>query len=272
MGRPKALLPFDGAPLIVHIVATLRRLFDEIIVVSADGHMLPPMPVEIVHDDVAYQGPVGGICYGLRATRTEVTFVTSCDSVFLNAGLISYLVSNIPGHDVVVPFWDGRLQPLHAVYRRSVLPLLEEQLVRGELRPISLFDRVRTCRIDEDDIRSIDPDGSSFFNMNTPDDYAAALERWGRLACIVELFGVARLVANTSEIPLALPAGATLADVFRALAADVPALRGRVISREGDHLVDGCTCNLNGREFVRTADSPVRSGDRIIIMSADAGG
>ena len=134
MGTPKALLPFDNEPLIVHIVATLRRLFAEVVVVAAPGQDLPSMPVTLVRDEVAYQGPVGGIFYGLTAAGGEVSFVTSCDSAFLNSDLISHLLSQMPQHDVVVPHWQGRFQPLHAVYRRSLLPLLEGQLARGELQ------------------------------------------------------------------------------------------------------------------------------------------
>ena len=64
------------------------------------------------------------------------------------------------------------------MYRRSVLPLLEQQLQRGELRPVFLYDKVRTLKVEEDEIRAVDPDGSSFFNMNTPEDYTDALARW----------------------------------------------------------------------------------------------
>ncbi|MFQ5587132.1 MAG: molybdenum cofactor guanylyltransferase, partial [Thermodesulfobacteriota bacterium] len=123
MGRPKALLLFDGEPLIVHMVRTLERLFAETIVVAAPEQALPPLPVMLVRDEVAYQGPVGGIHYGLRATSREIGFVTSCDVPFLNPPLISYLTRQISSYDVVVPYWQGRFQPLHAVYRRVVVPL-----------------------------------------------------------------------------------------------------------------------------------------------------
>lgn len=281
MGRPKALLPFGGEPLISHIATTLGALFGDIVVVASPGQDLPAMPVTLVRDDVAYQGPVGGICYGLRAARGDVCFVTSCDSAFLNASLIAHLVSRMPEHDVVVPHWDGRLQPLHAVYRRSVLPLLGGQLAHGELRPVHLFDKVRTLRIDEDEIRRFDPEGASFFNMNTPEDYAEALKRWdgsriadsgSRIHCTVELLGVARMLSGTSEVPLALPPGATISHVFAALAAKVPALSGRVISADGSRLIDGYACNMNGRDFVRTGEAAVHPGDRVMILSADAGG
>ena len=178
MGRPKALLLFDGEPLIVHVVRTIERLFTDIVVVAAPEQELPPLPVTLVRDEVAYQGPVGGIHYGLRATRREVGFVTSCDVPFLNLALISYLTSQISNYDVVVPFWQERLQPLFAVYRRSVAPLLQDQLERGELRPIYLYKKVPTREVREDEIRRFDPEGLSFLNMNTPEDYQSALRRW----------------------------------------------------------------------------------------------
>jgi molybdopterin-guanine dinucleotide biosynthesis protein A/molybdopterin converting factor small subunit len=284
MGTPKALLPFDDQPLIVHIVAALQRLFAEIVVVASPGQELPTMPVTLVRDEVAFQGPVGGIYYGLTAAGGDVSFVTSCDSAFLHSPLISHLVSQISQHDVVVPHWEGRFQPMHAVYRKTVVPFLEGQLARGELRPVYLFDKVRTRRIDEEEVQRFDPEGSSFFNMNTPEDYAEALKRWGdagrRLApartgsvrCTVELFGVARLIAKTREVPLALPTEATLAQVYAELAGKLPMLVGRVIGHDGRSLLNGYACNVNGLDFVRDPTVTVNPGDNIAILSADAGG
>jgi molybdopterin-guanine dinucleotide biosynthesis protein A len=284
MGTPKALLLFDDEPLIVHVVATLQRQFADVVVVTAPGQDLPSMPVTLVRDEVAHQGPVGGIYYGLTAARSDAAFVTSCDSVFLNVDLISHLRSQLREHDIVVPYWQGRFQPLHSVYRRSVLPLLAGQLARGELRPVHLFDKVRLRRIDEDEIRRFDPEGSSFFNMNTPEDYAEALKRWSQISrrhgqgpvasihCSVELFGVARLLARTSEVSLALPAGATFAAAFAALAEKLPVLVGQVISPDRTRLVDGYACNVNGLAFVRTPTAVVNPGDSLVILSADAGG
>jgi hypothetical protein len=162
--------------------------------------------------------------------------------------------------------------------------VLEGQLARGELRPVYLFEKVRTRRIDEDEIRLFDPEGLSFFNMNTPEDYAEALKRWGEvhgrrgprpeqsIRCTVELFGVARLLAHTSEISLTLPPQATYAQVFAALAGQLPVLVGRVISADGTSLVDGYACSVNGLQFVRATTDVVNSGDNILILSADAGG
>lgn len=278
MGQPKAMLPFGGEPLIVQVVRRLGLLFPDMVVVVAPGQELPELPVTLVRDEVAYQGPVGGIVYGLRACGGAAAFVTSCDVPFLSLPLVSHLTSRLPGHDVVVPNWEGRPQPLHAVYRRSVLPLLEGQLERGELRPVFLYDKVRTLRVEEEEIRTVDPDGSSFFNMNAPEDYAAALARWERAMdappdrCEVELLGVARLRARTSRVSLDLPRPATLAQALSALALELPALVGPVITETRDGLTAGHVCNVNGRDFVRDTSRPVEPGDRLLIMSSDAGG
>jgi molybdopterin-guanine dinucleotide biosynthesis protein A len=284
MGRPKALLPFDGVPLIVHVVSAMKALFGEVVVVAAPDQDLPTMPVILVRDEVAYQGPVGGICYGLKAAAGEMAFVTSCDSVFPNPGFISHLLSQADGYDVVVPYWQGRLQPLHAVYRKSVVTPLEKQLERAELRPVYLFDKVRTRRLEEDEIRRFDPVGLTFFNMNTPEDYTEALRRWreihgsgdreneGPVRCTVELFGVARMLAHTREVSLELPAGATFAEVFDGLAERLPALVGRVIAPDRTRLLDGYACNVNGLEFVRSPAARVHAGDSVVILAADAGG
>jgi molybdopterin-guanine dinucleotide biosynthesis protein A len=284
MGRPKALLPFGNEPLIAHLVRRLEHKFTLVVVVASPEQELPPLPAKVVRDEIAYQGPVGGIYYGLKAAIGTGAFVTSCDAAFLNLPLISFLTSQILNHDVVVPHWQDRFQPLHAVYRTSVVSLLKEQLDRRELRPIFLYDKVRTRKVGEEEIRRFDPEGLSFFNMNAPEDYARALILWQQrenfterteaapLSCTVELFGVARLLAKTREISVSLPRDDTLSHVLSAVAQKLPVLAGRVINPDAMDLLAGFACNINGTNFVRDPNTKVHPQDKIFILSADAGG
>jgi molybdopterin-guanine dinucleotide biosynthesis protein A len=178
MGRPKALLPFDGEPLIVHQVRRLAPMFSELIVVAAPDQVLPDLPVTIARDEVAYRGPVSGLMYGLRAAAGTFAFVTSCDTVFLREAVVAHLLSLTDGVDAVVPQWEGRMQPLLAVYRRSILPQLESQIAADELRLRSLVGKLRTRTVDQEEIQALDPLGLSFFTMNTPRAYQEALSRW----------------------------------------------------------------------------------------------
>ena len=90
------------------------------------------------------------------------------------------------------------------------------------------------------------------------------------LAIIPEIAGVARLLAKTQTVPLTLAQGATLADVYTVLAEQLPVLFGRVITSKG--LVSGYSCNINGLDFVRAPDTKINTGDKLLILSADAGG
>lgn len=90
--------------------------------------------------------------------------------------------------------------------------------------------------------------------------------------CVVELFGVARLLTKTREVALEFPPPASLADIYSALKERYPVLLGRVIAADGRSLTRGYACNINGVDFVRNVDAQVNSGDRIFIISADAGG
>lgn len=280
MGRTKALLPFDAKPLIAHLVQRLSQRFSDIVVVAAPDQLLPSLPVTLVHDEVAHQGPVGGLYYGLRAIRGTAAFVTSCDVAFLQLPFIDYLIAQLDrAYDVVVPFWQNRLQPLHAVYRRSVLPHLQEQLAAQRLRPVYLYDTVPTRKVVPEEITRFDPEGLSFLNMNTEADYQAALVRWrklyARISCTIELFGVARLTAHTPHVSLTLSAEATLGDALTVLGAECPTLLGSVLSADdAGHtgLRSGYACNINGKDFVRDVQTRLREGDSLLILSSDAGG
>jgi molybdopterin-guanine dinucleotide biosynthesis protein A len=70
---------------------------------------------------------------------------------------------------------DGFAHPLSAVYRRTTLPHIESLLDADRLRPVFLFDAVRTRRVRPDEMRAVDPDLRTLRNLNTPDDYASAL-------------------------------------------------------------------------------------------------
>jgi molybdopterin-guanine dinucleotide biosynthesis protein A len=186
MGTPKAALLFDGVPLLQHLIRRLARVFPEIVLVRAAGQELPlsdafrqEFPgIIIVEDTVADQGPVAGLCAGLAAVKQPLAFVSSCDVPFLNPRLAVRMVELASAYDVVVPEWQGRLHPLQAVYRTRVQPMLVEQLAAGRRRPFDLYERVAVRKLTEEEIRAIDPDGRTFLNMNTPEEYARASALW----------------------------------------------------------------------------------------------
>jgi len=180
-GRPKATLPFGGVTLIERIAAELRRAFDDIVIVAAPEAEAIGLPelggATIVRDTSAFEGPAGALARGLRAARQDLAFACSCDLPMLRAEIAAWLLSLAGEHDdAVIPEVGGRLQPLHAVYRRRCAGALDAMLARGERR-LGAVAEAASCRIvAEAEYRRADPGALSCFNINTPEDYARALE------------------------------------------------------------------------------------------------
>jgi molybdopterin-guanine dinucleotide biosynthesis protein A len=178
MGRSKAWLEFGGRPLLSILAERLLSRFPEGVIVAGPGQELPETPVPVLRDEHPGEGPVAGLAVGLRAVPHPLAFVVSCDVPFLNLDVAEYLANVAACYDLAVPEWEGRRHPLQAVYRTSVQPVLAQQLSGGRRRLMEVLDLVRTVVVPESELRALDPEGRSFFNMNTPEDYRRALSLW----------------------------------------------------------------------------------------------
>jgi len=179
MGEPKMALDFGGAPLLTRIVIELKRRFDEIVIVAApDLSTTPRVPitgVKVIHDDEAFQGPLEALRRGLLALEHDVAFACSGDLALLNAYVADALVGMLDDFDAVIPEVGGKLQPLHAVYRRRCASAIESLAAKGEKRLTANATTVNARRVPEQELIVLDPELRSFFNVNTPEDYARAL-------------------------------------------------------------------------------------------------
>ena len=87
---------------------------------------------------------------------------------------------------------------------------------------------------------------------------------------VVELFGVPRLAAGQRAVSVDAE-GSTLADVASALAANCPALRGRVLDSTTGWPLDGYLFALDER-FTRDRAAEVRSDSSVLLVASAAGG
>ena len=96
MGRDKALIDFQGQPIIAHVIAALRALTNDIVVVSNRSDVYGPLGASwgarVVADYDPPCGPLGGIAAGLQAMDAEVAIVVACDMPFLNVALLRWLI------------------------------------------------------------------------------------------------------------------------------------------------------------------------------------
>jgi molybdopterin-guanine dinucleotide biosynthesis protein A len=185
MGTPKAWLDFGGEPLLVRTVRVVASVAAPVVVVASQGQDMPPLPtgIDVVRDAVSDMGPLAGLAAGLEvvAPRAEAAFVSATDAPFLHPALIRRLVELRGAHDVVAPRAKGGVHPLTAVYGVGSRAAIEASLAAKDLRVWALLERLRTLYVDEAmllagaELAAADPQLRSLINVNTPEQYRAAL-------------------------------------------------------------------------------------------------
>lgn len=189
MGAPKAWLDFCGEPLLARVVRRLAEAAWPIAIVAAPGQDVPPLPegALLVCDPVEGQGPLRGIAAGLEALAPHAAraYVSSTDAPFLHPAFVRRMAELQEGHDIAVPRADGHHHPLAAVYACAARAEALALLAQDRRRPFFLFERLRTLVVEpalllEDEaLRAADPGLRSLRNLNTPEEYQAALAEEG---------------------------------------------------------------------------------------------
>ncbi|TVR37142.1 MAG: molybdenum cofactor guanylyltransferase [Nitriliruptor sp.] len=268
MGAPKAGLEWHGSTLLRRTVGVLRRAVDgPVIIVRAPDQAVPETPddVLIVDDDQEGLGPLQGLAVGLEAAAAhgEVAFVCSTDLPFLHPAYIRRILAGFDEDtDVVLPMVHGHRQPLAAGYRTSLAAEVQRLLADGARKPAMLFEVVRTRRLDEDALLSdpvlaaADPALRSVLNINDPDDYARARAA-APPTVDVRCFGTLARSGGYDGHDGRPVAAATLEGAARAV---------------GISLDQHVVAALNGDRITRDGHTPLMDGDRVSLLSADAGG
>jgi molybdenum cofactor guanylyltransferase len=179
MGVPKATLPFGAETMLQRVVRLLGTVISPVIVVAARDQLLPALPdeVRVARDEREARGPLEGIRAGLRALPESIdaAYITSCDVPMLVPAFVERMIELMGDHDIAVMEVDGFPHPLSAVYRRSTLPHIESLLASDRLRPVFLFEAVRTRRVKPEEMIVVDPELRTLRNLNTQEDYRGAL-------------------------------------------------------------------------------------------------
>ena len=179
LGRNKAIEPFEGEPLIRRVIARMKRVARDVIVVANDEERISeldlPDDVSSVVDQFPAKGPLGGIITGLDSVATGWAAFCACDMPFLNPKLYHMLLAQRSRYDAIVPVIDDRPEPTHAIYSRACIEPIRERISADDLKVSSFFDYVRVRLVPEMEIRASDPNLLSFYNINTQHDLDAAI-------------------------------------------------------------------------------------------------
>jgi molybdopterin-guanine dinucleotide biosynthesis protein A len=176
-GRDKARLLVGGRPILDRLVEAVAPIVSGVMLVTNDPARYADIDLPVVGDEVEGAGPLGGLVTALRASATRRVLALACDLPYVESGFLAYLAARAPDADLVVPRTADGLHPLCAIYARGLLPVLEARLASGRRALVDLAADVRTVEVGPDEVARFDALGRLLTNVNTPDDYEAALAR-----------------------------------------------------------------------------------------------
>ena len=194
-GRDKLAEPIDGRPLLSYAVEAVRPFATEIIIVVAPGSAPAaaiPDGAILVHDSVAFEGPLAGLLAGLQAAHEPVVLVVGGDMPTLVGAILAAMLdeldtsgtidrATVPGTTTTLLAYDdpkvvvlehqGRARPLPMVVRREpALAAVVRLREAGERRLRILTETLQTRIIAESTWRVIDPDGRTLRDIDAPAD------------------------------------------------------------------------------------------------------
>jgi len=170
-GKIKANEIIGGERIIASILKTIRPIFDEIIIVTNTPEEFRYISDCIITGDhFKGRGPLGGIHAAMKASSNDAIFVFAGDMPLLNGELILLQAKAFLSDpaDVLVPRFNGNIEPLHSVYKTNLVDRLEDFLAKGADNMIRTF--LKELSVGYFDIPDKEIYTRSFTNINTEDD------------------------------------------------------------------------------------------------------
>ncbi|HYK05451.1 MAG TPA: molybdenum cofactor guanylyltransferase [Thermoanaerobaculia bacterium] len=162
MGVSKAALFLE------RIVAAATPVFDDVIAVQRFGGEAAGMRT-IFEEEHEGDGAIFGVARALR-DATDDAFLIGVDYPLITTAVLRFLRA-----ERGVPEWNGRKQPLCAVWETAALPRIDERIAarRYDLQPLA-----EQAIIAESVLRARFP-GEPLMNVNTPEELEAAERLYG---------------------------------------------------------------------------------------------
>ena len=166
----KQELEINGERLIGRTIQILSDIFDKITVVTNRPELYEDYKVDVISDIYPGFGPISGIHTALHNATDDLIFVMACDMPYINLEFIKYLDKEYKGEDGVITLKGDHIEPLNAIYNKSLLGKIEENIKRGKYRISDLVSESNFKLIGEEQAKEFDPELKMFKNLNTPED------------------------------------------------------------------------------------------------------
>jgi molybdopterin-guanine dinucleotide biosynthesis protein A len=174
-GQAKSFLTVGGERIIDRQLRVLRDEFAEILIVANEIEAYVGLGVPVWNDVVlGGKGPLAGILTALERANACAVVCVACDMPFLERRALALLRDAVPGAVAVVASAGGQDEPLLARYGRAFAPFARNELFGGSGSVLRALAAAGAARVEESELRAIDPKLGFLRNVNTPEELARA--------------------------------------------------------------------------------------------------
>jgi molybdopterin-guanine dinucleotide biosynthesis protein A len=259
MQRDKATLPYRGRTQLERAFELAARHCAEVFVSVRRAQRTDPARAAhpLLIDSLPGEGPIVGIRSAMAAFPNVAWLVIACDLPFLSDAALEYLLAQRDASRMATAFLSSHDQlpePLCAIWEPAAGAALAAHQAQGGKCPRKFLIRNSVKLIEPLDARALD-------NVNTPDEYAAALNALevNPMKLRIQYFALMREQAGRSEETLET-AAATPADLY----GELTARYGFTLKREQLKVA----VNSEFSDWSR----PLAAGDDVVFIPPVAGG
>ena len=167
-GRNKALVHWNGKPLIQHVIDGIRPACQELLIVANREEDYRALSIPVYPDLHTGFGPLSGLESGLLHAHNDWILLTACDMPLVTTGLIAPLIGQIPHQDFDAVLYQSSRgpEPLFALYNKSCLIHAQNAIQQKQYAMHSLLAQLKTQYIQFNTQTPSSP-GYQFTNINT---------------------------------------------------------------------------------------------------------
>ncbi len=170
-GSDKALAAWtENRNVLGAVLEAASAVSNDVFIVAGAKNGYREFGVPVYQDIIPSKGPVGGIHTALSLARGQWVLILACDMPAASVSFIRYLCEVRSWAPVIVPESDSGLEPLHALWHKSLKTVLEHYIDQGLTGARKILQDLPMRIITIDEAKKNGLDINTLKSTNTPEE------------------------------------------------------------------------------------------------------